>query len=385
MNVPRFALAVLALAVAGPAAADDTGSFVVRLGQDTVSVERYTRSPERIEVFQVGRAPRVLQRHFTYEYAKGALAKVTMVATPPGSATPTQTIEANLVGDSLRTEVTSPTAPAQTTTVAFPAGGQVVTGSSPWTGYETQTMRLAKAKSDSAGGTIYFLGGPTTNRFTVSRLGRDSMAVTTDRGDVFHMRVDKSGRILGVLPVAGTGMFAVDRVEKIDVNAMAAGFAAREQSGGGLGVLSPRDTVNVANAGGAALWFDYGRPAKRGRVIFGNVVPWGGVWRTGANAATQFKTDKSLDFGGVVVPPGFYTLWTVPSPTGWKLIVNSETGQWGTAHKAEKDLYTIDMKTTTLPEVAERFTISVEPSAEGGVLNLDWDTTRASAAFTAKP
>ena len=130
---------------------------------------------------------------------------------------------------------------------------------------------------------------------------------------------------------------------------------------------------------------DYSRPAKRGRVVYGGVVPYGEVWRTGANAATQFKTDKALDFGGTVVPAGFYTLWTVPTASGWKLIVNSETGQWGTAHKAEKDLYTIDMNVSALPQVVERFTISVEPTATGGVLDFDWDTTRASAAFTVQP
>jgi hypothetical protein len=130
---------------------------------------------------------------------------------------------------------------------------------------------------------------------------------------------------------------------------------------------------------------DYGRPRKRGRVVFGGIVPFGSVWRTGANAATQFKTDKALDFGGTVVPAGFYTLWTVPSPVGWKFIVNSETGQSGTAHNSEKDLYTIDMKMSALPQEVEQFTISVEPTRDGGIFNLDWDTTRASAPFVVRP
>lgn len=377
-------LASLALASARSVRADDTGSFVVRLGQDTVSVERYTRSASRVEVFQVGRAPRVLQRHFIYDYAKGALTHVSLVVTPPGSTTPTQTIDAKVDGDSLRSDTRAGEAPPQISSVGFPAGTQVLTTSSPWTGYETQVMRFVKAKKDSLAGTAYFLGGPGTNRLTVRRVNRDSVSVVTDRGDVFHMRVDKTGRIVGVLPIAGTGMYSVDRVAKLDESAYAAAFAAREQAGGGLGVLSPRDTVAI-DAGGAALWFDYGRPAKRGRTIFGNVVPFGAVWRTGANAATQFKTDKPLDFGGVVVPPGFYTLWTIPSTDGWKLVVNSETGQWGTAHKAEKDLYTIDMKSGVLPELVERFTIHVDPTAQGGVINLDWDTTRASVEFTVKP
>jgi hypothetical protein len=130
---------------------------------------------------------------------------------------------------------------------------------------------------------------------------------------------------------------------------------------------------------------DYSRPAKRGRVIFGStIVPWGEVWRTGANAATQFRTDKALEMGGIVVPAGFYTLWTIPTQSGWKLLINSETGQWGTAHKAERDMFQLDMTTSTLPQAVERFTITVVPSAQGGTLNLDWDTTRASIPFTVR-
>src|SRR6185295_8913265 len=144
--------------------------------------------------------------------------------------------------------------------------------------------------------------------------------------------VDKKGRFLGSRAVAGTQKFAISRVEKLDLDAVAASYGAREQSGAGVGVLSPRDSVKVDNAGGATLMIDYGRPSKRGRAVYGGIVPYGEVWRTGANAATQFRTDKALDFGGTVVPAGFYTLWTIPQADGWKLIVNSETGQWGTAH-----------------------------------------------------
>jgi len=108
------------------------------------------------------------------------------------------------------------------------------------------------------------------------------------------------------------------------------------------------------------------------------------VWRTGANAATQFRTDKALEIGGIVVPAGFYTLWTIPSPSGWKLLINGETGQWGTAHKADRDLFQVDLTMSTLPQAVERFTISIVPSAQGGALNLDWDTVRASIPFTVR-
>ncbi len=386
MTFARLALAwLVTLALAGPAAADDSGNFVVRLGQDTTSVEHYSRTASRVEVDQVGRAPRVLRRHFTYDFANGAISHLTMVVTPPGAATPTQTIDASFGPDSMHMQIHSGSAPVQNVNVAMPPGTLVVASSSPWAGYEGQLMKLMQGKSDSLRTTMYFIGAAGPQWLSLHKHGRDSVVIWNEHQDLFHVRVDKAGHLLGVLPIAGTGKFSVERVASLDLNAMAAWFAAREQAGAGLGMLSPRDTVRVANAGGASLWVDYGRPGRRGRVIFGNVVPFGEVWRTGANAATQFKTDKALDFGGMVVPAGFYTLWTLPSANGWKLVINGETGQWGTEHKAAKDLYTIDMKVTTLPQSVERFTIGVEPNAEGGVLNLDWDTTRASAAFTVKP
>jgi hypothetical protein len=217
----------------------------------------------------------------------------------------------------------------------------------------------------------------------VRRLGRDSMVIETEN-DLFHARVDRGGRLLAVVPVRGTGKFTVDRVEHLDLAAQMAAFVAQEHQAGTMGALSTRDTVR-ASVAGATLWIDYGRPAKRGRVVFGGVVPWGEVWRTGANAATQFRTDRALTIGGTALPAGTYTLWTIPSPSGWKLVINRQTGQWGTEHHADQDLATLDMRVSTLPQPVERFTIRVEPQDSGGVLQLDWDTTRASVALTVQP
>jgi len=379
--------AVLLLgSAAAPAAADESGGFIVTLGQDTVGAERYTRTKDRIEVFQVGRAPRVLRRHYIYDLKNGAMTHVAVVVTPPGSTSPTQTIDATVDGDSLRGQVTTGSNPPVRTSVAWSAGTLISSGASPWAGYESLMPALLKSKSDTLGGRMYFVGAGNTDRYLLTKVGKDSVRISNTHQDVYVAKVDKKGLILGTRPVAGTQKFAITRVDKLDLDGLAAYYAAREQAGAGVGVLSPRDTVNVTNAGGATLMIDYGRPSKRGRTVFGGIlVPYGEVWRTGANAATQFKTDRALDFGGTVVPAGFYTLWTLPTATGWKLIVNGETGQWGTAHKPEKDLYTVDMKVSSLPQVVERFTISIDPNATGGVLNLDWDTTRASVAFTVKP
>ena len=379
------AFVLLALTAAVVPAADQRGAFVVTLGRDTTSVERYTRGRDQLFVEMVGRSPRVLRRSFTYFYEQGALTSFEMVVVPPGSEVPTQIIRGRADGDTLRLETQTGTAAAVRSAAAFPRGSLLVAGTSPWAGYEGVVRRFTDSRADTLGGTVLYVGATNLERYLLSRLGRDSVVISNSRGDRYHARVDKQGNLLGTRAVAGTYQVGIQRTAWPDLDAMSVAFQSREQTGTGLGSLSPRDTVRVTLSAGAAITLDYGRPAKRGRVLFGSLVPFGEVWRTGANAATQIRTDRALDFGGTVVPAGFYSLWSVPGPDRWKLVFNSETGQWGTARKAARDVFTVDMKVETLPQVVERFTISIVEQPSGGVLSLEWDTTRASAAFNVAP
>jgi hypothetical protein len=382
MNLRRLALTSLAaLAVAAPAFAEDA-NFVIRLGQDTTAVERYSISSSRIEVRQVGRSPRTMRRQFVYELDKsGAFTKFSMVVTPPASDTATQTITGVVEGDSVRSKVENAGQPARNVTSALPKGGLIATVGSPWGAYQLGTSRLAKAKGDSLRTSIYFIGGTDPSWVRFQKRGAGSMSILNERGDEFLVKVDKDGKILSAEPTGGTFKISAERVAKLDVDAMTQAFVAKEKASGGMGALSPRDSVKV-EVGGANLYVDYSRPAKRGRVVMGALVPYGQVWRTGANSATQFRTDKPLDFGGKVVPAGFYTLWTLPSLHGWKLMFNSQTGQWGTEHDPARDVVTIDMLVDdTLTQPVEKFTIGIEPIPDGGVLYMDWDTTRALARF----
>lgn len=385
MSTLRIALAAgLALALAGGAAAAEYRyGFVVTLGRDTTSLERVTRSAHRLEVEQVTRAPRVLKRHYTYELdAKGRIRDFSIVVTSPGAAPdapPVQKIDGRRTRDSVVTEIRGG-ANVRTMRAALPDDGVLVSASSPFPTYEQAMMGFAKSGRKKLRTTMYFIGAGNADWIELARAGRDSLSVLTYHEDEFRMRVDREGRLLGARPISGTGKYAATRVASLDLEGLTAGWVAAEKASGAMGALSVRDTVK-ATASGASLWVDYGRPAKRGRVVFGEVVPFGQVWRTGANAATQFRTDRALEFAGATLPPGTYTLWTIPSPDGWKLVVNSETGQWGTDHKSEKDLFTVPMQVTTLPDVVERFTISFAPAPDGGELRLDWDTTRASVRF----
>jgi hypothetical protein len=135
-------------------------------------------------------------------------------------------------------------------------------------------------------------------------------------------------------------------------------------------LASPRDTTRDT-IGAAHVLVDYGRPSKRGRVIFSDLVPYGEVWRTGANAATTLVTDKDLTIGKLAVPAGTYTLYTIPAAASWQLIINKEIGQWGLTYHQELDLGRVPMAVSSTKMPVEKFLIDFTP----GMMRFQWDTT----------
>jgi hypothetical protein len=187
------------------------------------------------------------------------------------------------------------------------------------------------------------------------------------------------------------GAFALAVMSAVSVfstEAVAQGGMGGMQMGGGKGQApaSPRDSLAM-NVAGADLKVNYGRPSKRGRVLFNGLgdMKWGMVWRTGANQATHFTTSKALDFGGKQVPAGTYTLWTQLEENGkWQLIVNKQTGQWGTAYDKSQDLLRIPMTVTDKNAVVEKMEIQVKPAGKGGEIIIAWDNYKAVAPFAVK-
>ena len=140
-------------------------------------------------------------------------------------------------------------------------------------------------------------------------------------------------------------------------------------------MLSPSAKATV-QLNGKQVTIDYNSPSMRGRKIFGGLVPYNSVWRTGANSATTLKTETDLKIGSATVPAGTYTLYTLPSKTTWKLIINKQTGQWGTQYDKSQDLARIDMQKNTLPQPQEKMSISFENThGNTAQLHVRWDTT----------
>jgi Protein of unknown function (DUF2911) len=148
---------------------------------------------------------------------------------------------------------------------------------------------------------------------------------------------------------------------------------------------SPHETVK-ATIDGATITVEYGRPAMKGRKVMGELVPYGKVWRTGADEATTLTTDKELQIGGTIVPAGKYTLYTLPGQTDWQLIVNKQTGQWGTEYDQKQDLGRVPLKKSATSAPVEQLTISIDKNpAGGGLLKIAWENTELTAPVTVRP
>jgi hypothetical protein len=147
--------------------------------------------------------------------------------------------------------------------------------------------------------------------------------------------------------------------------------------------FSPEDQV-VYEQADLTLKVFYNKPFKKNRVIFGNLVPYNKVWRTGANEATTFETNKDLTIEGKKLKAGKYTLWTIPRQDRWTIIFNSEHGQWGINSKGEanrqpeRDVLTVDVTAVEQDQVFEQFTIAFHKSGEDIEMVLAWDKTLVS-------
>jgi len=152
---------------------------------------------------------------------------------------------------------------------------------------------------------------------------------------------------------------------------------------------SPPAHVEFNFVDGKTITLDYSSPRAKGRKIYGGLVPYGQVWRAGANEATTFATNTAVTVGGKTVPAGTYTLFTIPNADKWTLIVCKKTKNdkggplWGTDYPGEaQDVARGEMKVSTLPAPVENFTIALDKVGNGASLRMDWETTRASVEIS---
>jgi hypothetical protein len=385
----RAALLALSVASATVLPAQDppthSGAFIARLGNDTLAVERFQRTGNAYSVEQVLHVPRTGLRHTHLELGpRGEIGTAMYMHHQiggPRDAPLLASVTLSFPGADSATVVTKRGDSAQTRTV--PARATMVPSlPESWLAYELAAMRLRASRADSARMDFLNVGG-NVMPVIVRTLGADSMTFELPFL-TYRARVDAQGHIQSLYQPNGT---RVERLPSVDIAAVAARWDSLDRQGRAMGPLSPLDTM-VARVGDAEISVMYSRPSVRGRNVWGELVPWNAVWRTGANAATVLRTSRDLTIGGTLVPAGTYTLFTLPTPERSTLIINREIERdgrplAGTDFDPAHELARIPMTTSRSTAPVEQLTIEVEPGAANrGVLVIAWDRRRMSVPIT---
>lgn len=375
--------APLLAAIAAPAAAQtDSAALVTVLGRDTLALERWVRTPERLTAEAVVRSPRTTVRRYVLDLGTdGRMRRFEERVFDPAAAG----------GAPLRTETVEAAEGGWTRTVV--QGDSTVTGrveavaeSLPWVDLVHWPFELVLMRARGGeGGEAPLISGGRALAYRVTPAAEGGWTLTHPFRGPSVAQTDAQGRLVSLDAAGTTRKVIVTRVPWVQLDDAAARWGQADREGRVMGELSGRGRTEET-AGGANIVVDFGTPVRRGRDIFPAVVKWGEIWRTGANRATHFTTDRGLIFTGadgerLEVPAGEYTLFSIPQEDGGWLIINRQTGQNGTAYDSAQDLGRLRLRRATLDEPVETFTIAVDPTAGGGVLRLAWDRSAFTVPF----
>ena len=384
----RLTIVLLALAACQSNQAPEQYGYLALLGNDTISVERVTRRGDEIVSDEVDRFPRVRRRHTTIRMsADGTIKHLEMDILTPSE--PSNQRERHVVADVSADSVhITKRDSSGTKKGAFATGGALTMPHLPQMYsltdlYFGAALRRAVAAGDSVELRQYYIDREFDHfplHHGVVRL------LAANKAELHHDWLSGYGEatfdsLHHMLTYSGARSTYKVEVQRLttqpDVEAIGERFAALETSTGGAKQLSVRDTTR-ATIGAATFTVDYGRPLARGRVLLGNIMPFNQVWRTGANAATQFTTSAPITLAGIRMTAGTYTLWTVPREDGHaELIVNKQSGQWGTEYDEKFDLGKERLLVDTTASPVKKFTVSIVPTgAKRGTLVMEWGTFR---------
>jgi hypothetical protein len=346
----------------------DTGGFVVTLGNDTLSAESFTHVGDRIEGLFVRRSPRtVVVRYVMTLSSNGMPARLEYnIRLPDGAMLPNgaRTIIATFSSDSVITEIVRD----ESTTRRVSAGNAYPEIDGAVSFYALPIAALRAMNRDSARFVAYPPGATQWSASPVARRGPNRYWVYSSDYPI-EVVTDATGRILSVDASRTTLKIQSRRQGAIDIARLAHNFAERERIGGAMTDLSPRDSV-IATVGSARLSIDYGRPATRGRIIWGpNGVLGDTLWRTGANKSTSFTTTAPLTIGGRSLPAGTYSLMTLAVPDRYHLIFFA----------GSTEVLRVPLTANPIAQVVERFTLRIEPAGNRrAMLRMLWDSLELS-------
>jgi hypothetical protein len=260
--------------------------------------------------------------------------------------------------------------------------GMIHLGISPYIFFTPLYANYAPAKSGDSKLSSHFIYG-TKNPFTIKRINKNTVTVGSTMMGVFTVYFNKMGKP-SYIDAIGSSFNVKGRIlPYLNMDSTIHVEALREQHMGVIPDLNKPDSVQ-ATISSTVIKLSYSRPSTRGRVIFGEVVPWNRFWRTGANAATKISLSAPIYFNNKELPAGEYSIFTMPAKKGWTMMFNKEANIWGTRYNPANDVLRVRMQAEQLKGPVELMTIEIVALNDGGAINVIWEKTKASVAFRTK-
>jgi hypothetical protein len=363
-----------------------TASFIGRLGTDTVLVETYTMINNHLYGKAFTRVPEDYIGEFSIHfYPDGSIREFNVNAMDPFNSSIPFNAKSKAFEYRLNMNCRNDTCtyynsmPGKETEVVFKHPAKVMDFVGGWVPLislmEWNCMRLIRS------GKAAIPLAMVNHNIGVRQIGvqkqREDLVIF---GGPFleytKIKIDNKGRIRSTDGIGTPWNYIVTRHEPIDIGQMAKRMAKTP----GIGIPSGTKAVQK-KIKDTDIKISYGSPYKRGRKIFGGVVPYDSIWRTGAGSPTTITLSHAIKFKNQVIPKGVYSLYSIPKPNEWILIFNTDLKTWPTDPDRRKDFVQITIPAKKTVNVVQQFEIEIEPTARGGLLRFSWDDVVATAEF----
>lgn len=372
----------------------NTTKYVQRLGNDTLTVESISKLPGEFKGKLVQRMPKTQVASFVSKLHKnGTVSNMKIVwKTPPTNPNglKTRKYSISIKGTVAKIHMSGVWRGKKTDTtytMSVPEGLVPSLGKYP---PAISTFQQVIHQAMENGGKlpyhtkVIFPGSHRLINVKLTHISKDTLSMTELHGYAYIAKVNNKNKIVWFSGKHSTVKTIAKPSPKANIKQIADHFAKLDTEGKGMPIASPLDSAK-ATIDGAHMKIVYSRPSMRGRKIWGGLVPWNKVWRTGANSSTTFTTSKNLVIGNTKVPAGSYSLYSIYTPTSAKLIINSQTGQWGTVYHKSRDFARIPMQRKNITPLKKEFLISIKKTKkDGGLLEFIWDQYRYQVPFVIK-
>ncbi len=367
-----FIYIILTLGCEGPE--PQQSSFFTTLGNDTLVIEQFTMEQGTVNAEVLIRSPRTRYMRQILKFEEdGSFLQFRSTSHDPKNVDSKIIEEQTIIIDGDSLEITRKRDTINQTFKVLYDPSMI-----PWFDmihwpYEVATTRMVENGSKESDQLM--LTGRRPRIFEIRTLAKDSVSIKHPFRGTMYARINNEGGLEYYDATATTRKLIVKRGGAMDM----ASYAMKYSDKSIQSLSGAAETQSVVH--GANIKVTFGQPARRGRELFGGIVPWNERWRTGANRATHFTSDKDLIMADLEIPAGEYTLFTIPAPDGGMLIINKQTGQNGRSYDEEQDLGRVPMTIVENDTSVELFTIEAVERGSSGVLQLKWGNTIFEVEF----